>query len=153
MPEPLVTFHVEPWSEVYPELEPHWEAHWREVATHQDEIPLSVDWGAYAAFERLGQLHVVTARSAGAVVGYHISFVRPHLHYSTSLTAFTDVYWLHPDFRKGRTGIKLFQHVEQTLRARGVQRMYTGTKLSLDMGRLFERLGWTEIERTFSKVI
>jgi hypothetical protein len=39
------------------------------------------------------------------------------------------------------------------LKQRGVKKIFTGTKLSLDMGPIFERLGWTEAERLFCKYI
>lgn len=149
----MITYQTENWSDVFPEMEHLWPLHWEEVAGDKDVIKLDPDFESYAALEKIGTLHVVTARSAGQIIGYHISIVRPHLHYRTSLSAFTDVYYIHPDHRKGMVGVKLFKEVEKTLKQRGVQKMFTGTKLSLDMGRLFEHLGWKETERLYTKVI
>lgn len=149
----MITFMVEPWSSVWPELQPHWNAHWEEVAVNKDKFGLDIDFEAYADYERRGCLHVVVARDAGKVIGYHLSIVRPHLHYKQTLNAFTDVYYIAPPYRKGSVGIKLFREVEKTLKARGVVKMFTGTKLSLDRGRIFEHLGWSETERLYTKWI
>lgn len=153
MNQPTVTFLVEPWSQCWRELSALWGAHWKEVATHQDTIKLAVDMQAYAHMEAAGSLHVVVARSAGKVVGYHLSFVRPHFHYRDSLTAYVDVYFVDPAFRKGMTGLRLFKFVEQSLKARGVQRIFTATKISHDKGDIFKHLGYKEVERVFSKLL
>lgn len=149
----MLTYMVEPWSSAWPDLVPMWQAHWEEVATHKDKIELAVDFDAYARMEAAGQLNVLVVRDAGVAVGYHISFIRPHFHYRNSLTAYTDVYYLDPKYRLSTAGVKLFTEAEKSLKARGVQRMFTGTKLSHDKGRIFEHLGWTETERTFTKYI
>lgn len=144
---------VEPWSQCFTEMSALWDEHWEEVAIDRDVIKLDPDLAQYAELERSGSLHVVVAREAGQIVGYHISIVRPHLHYRTSLSAFTDVYFLRKSHRQGMTGVRLIKEAEATLAARGVQKMFTGTKLHLDMGPIFERLGWTPTETCFTKVI
>lgn len=156
----MITYAVEEWSKTWPELSKLWDEHWREVAINQDVIKLDPDIAAYNAFDRAGMLHLVVARSAGDVVGYHISFVRPHLHYRCSLSAITDVYFIRADHRKPRTALRFFEAVEKTLVARGVQKVFTGVKLhnapdghSLDNGRLFQFLGYVETERLYTKVI
>ena len=148
-----VTFMVERWTDCWSEMSALWREHWEEVAINRDAIQLDPDFAQYVELERTGALHVVVARERGEIVGYHISIVRPHLHYRRSLSAFTDVYFLRASHRQGMTGVRLIKAAEESLRARGVQKMFTGTKLHLDMGPIFERLGWTETERLFTKVI
>lgn len=149
----MITYQVEQWSDVWRELEPMWMDHWKEIALDQTQIMLDVDHAAYTQYAESNSLHVVTVRNGEQVIGYHISIIRPHLHYKQSLSGFTDVYYLDPPHRKGLVGYRLFQFVEKTLQARGVERVFTGTKLHLDMGKLFLRLGWTETERLFTKYI
>jgi GNAT superfamily N-acetyltransferase len=134
-------------------MEALWPAHWQEVAIDHETIKLAPDYKQYEAFADSGALHIVTAREAGKIVGYHISIVRPHLHYKNDLHGFTDVYYISPAFRQGWVGVKLFKYVEKTLKARGVKKIFSGTKLHLDMGPIFERMGWRETERLFSKVL
>ena len=149
----MITFAVEDWFAVKDEMSHLWPDHWQEVAVNKDAIHLDPDFDTYATFANSGMLHIVVARKEGEIVGYHFSVVRPHLHYRRSLSAFTDIYYIAPKHRTGRTPMRLFQFVEQTLKSRGVQKMFTGTKLSLDAGPLFEHMGWTETERLFVKMI
>jgi len=148
-----LTYQVEAFSAVLAEMQPLWHAHWQEVAMNQDTIPLNPDLDAYRALEAAGVLHVLTVRDQGRVVGYHVAVIRPHLHYQQSLSAMTDLYYLHPDYRKGRAGVRLFQAFEASCKALGVEKLFTGTKLHLDLGRLFERLGWVETERLYTKYL
>ena len=148
-----ITYMIEPWSKVWGELQPLWDAHWQEVALNRDEIKLAVDFEAYADQERMGTLQVMVARADGFVIGYHLSFIHPHLHYRDSLSAYTDVFYVDPSYRKGSVGINLFREVEKAWKARGVQKAFTGTKKSLDLSRLFEHLGWTAAETLFVKMI
>jgi L-amino acid N-acyltransferase YncA len=149
----MVTFVVEDWLEVKDEMSALWPAHWKEVALDHDAIPLDPDLELYDHLAESGMLHVLVARDEGRIIGYHLSIVKPHLHYRTSLHAQTDVYYIDPAYRKGMTGVRLFKEAERTLVARGVKKMITGTKMSLDMGKIFERLGWRETERTYTKCI
>ena len=149
----MITYQVEDWHQCLPEMEAMWPLHWEEVAGDKDVIKLEPHYKMYDDIYRSGQMHVVTARCDGKLIGYHVSIVRPHLHYKSSLSSYTDLYFIHPDYRKGMTGVNLFRFTEKSLKQRGVQKMFTGTKLSLDMGRIFERLGWRETERLYTKVI
>jgi GNAT superfamily N-acetyltransferase len=149
----MVTYAVEPWSQYKREACSIWPKHWEEIAVDRDAIKLNVDYAQYDALDSQGALHIVVARSAGRMVGYWLGIIRPHLHYKTSLSAFTDIYYVDPDFRKGRVGIELFKFAEKTLKARGVQKIFTGTKVHLDMSKVFEHLGYRKTEVLFTKVI
>lgn len=149
----MITYQVEDWADCWQEMSGLWQAHYEEVALNRDKIRLDPDLDAYHTLNANGQLHVVTVRENGALIGYHIAFVRPHIHYRTSLSAYSDVYYVKPEHRKGMVGVKLFIETEKFLKQRGVERLYTGTKMSKDMAAIFERLGWREVERQFSKYI
>jgi L-amino acid N-acyltransferase YncA len=149
----MLKYAVEPWATYWPDAEQLWKDHWLEIAADKAVIPLDVDRDAYAALDAAGQLHIVTVRDVEVLVGYHLSIVRPHLHYKTTLHAFVDVYYLAPEYRQGLTGYRLFQVTERTLRALGVQKIMTGTKVYKDMSRLFERLQYRETERLWTKVL
>lgn len=149
----MITFHTEAWSDALPEISKFWPEHWREVALHQEEIPLDPDFDEYARIEKAGQLHVTVVRHSGKVVGYAVVIIRRHLHYRRSLSGYFDLYFLAPAHRRGWTGVRLFRHVEKAMRQRGVERLFTGTKLSLDASKIFERLGWEETERLHTKLL
>ena len=149
----MITFQIESWDDFVEDLSTLWYAHWEEVALDQNKIKLDPWLDEYSRLQAGGQLHIVSMRNDGWLVGYHISIVRPHLHYMQSLSAFTDVYYVKPEYRPKLSTYRFFQYVEATLKERGVERMFTGTKLHLDKGKLFERLGWTETERLYTKYI
>lgn len=149
----MITFQVEPWSSFKTEAAALWPKHWEEVAINRDKIKLNVDFRQFAAMDEVGMLVVVVGREDGEVVGYWVGFVRPHLHYADSLTAYTDVYFIDPAYRRPRVAWRLFQAVEKELKRRGVQKIFTATKLHLDHSRLFASLGYTETERLFTKML
>lgn len=149
----MVTFAVEPWNDVRDEMSPLWARHWEEVALNRDKMPLDPDFANYDAMHALGMLSIVVARRAGEIIGYHFTIVRPHLHYVTTLCGQTDIYYIAPEHRTGRVPLRLFQFVEKTLKARGVQKLFTGTKLSLNAGPLFEFMGWCPTEVLYTKYI
>lgn len=147
-------YQIELWAACWPELEPHWQAHWAEVALDQAAMPLEVDMPRYHQMATDGTLHVVTVRtSAGALVGYAVWIISTHLHYRQTLCGFSDVYYLAPAYRKGAAGVRLFRESVTTLRHRGVQKLFIGTKVSLDVSRLFERLGFVRTEILYTKYI
>lgn len=149
----MTTYTVERWREVKAELAPLLERHWREVALNHDAVPLDIAHDRYDALDDAGVMHVVTARREATLIGYHIALVTPHLHYNSTLHGITDVYWVAPECRHGVTGLRLFQAVEREFKALGVRKLITATKLHLDQGALFEHMGYTPIERVYTKII
>ena len=152
---PLMLCQVERWDTYYPETVPLWEQHYLEVANDQDVIPLAPNLAAYTAYDASGMLHIVTARAAGALVGYWTGIVGPHLHYATTLMAMTDMYYLLPDWRRGRNALRLFGTAHRTLKARGVVKVASGTKLhaGLDMSKLFAFMGYHKTEHLFTRLL
>ena len=148
-----VTFAVEDWFQVKAEMLPLMHRHWEEIATDRDKIPLVVDFDSYDALAEAGILHVLIARKDGALIGYFWAFVKNHLHYAATLFAFTDILFLEKPHRKGRTGQKLIEAMEATLKARGVQKVFINTKTKLNLGPLFTRMGYGVHEVCYSKMI
>ena len=147
-------YAVESWSQYAPDAEKLWPLHWAEIALDQSTIALDVDWERYAALDAAGKLHIVTARDAqGILQGYCLGMVTGHLHYKSTLHCQYDVYWLAPAYRRGLAGYHLFRVMERTLKARGVKKLLSACKLSLDVGPLFTRMQWRETERTFTKYL
>jgi GNAT superfamily N-acetyltransferase len=149
----MITLMMESVIENAEELQRILPLHYEELALNKDKVPLSPIWEQYFEMERSGVLVFAAARENGELVGYFIGFVKPNLHYSTCLTCSMDIFYIHPDHRGNRTGIKLFQFVEKELKKRGVQRWFVGSKLHKDCGKLFEYLKFTAIETYYSKWI
>lgn len=148
-PLPHLTMCVESLTAELENLKPMFPAHFAELALDQDKVPLDPDYGLYLAADARGEVLFVAVRHLGAIVGYFVGFVRPHLHYRTCLTLGMDIFWIDPAYRIG-IGTKLFRFVEAEARRRGVKRMSVGSKMHRDASVLFRRLKYREIERYFS---
>jgi hypothetical protein len=149
----MITAQVEPWSDMKRDLLPLLPLHWKELALNQDKVPLDPQYDIYDAREAAGQTLVVTLREAGVLVGYFIGFVAPGLHYRTCLTLTMDIFWTHPDIRKGFAAVKMFRLVEREAKRRGVQRIFYGSKSHKDASKLFEFLRMDPVEVYYSKWI
>lgn len=158
----LITYQLEPFDTAFEEAQELLEQHWEEIALDKDKIKLAIDKDKYKQAADAGILHIVTARDAneqkwaydpGKLIGYYVALIAPHGHYKNYLHGFTDVFFIHPDYRKGRIGINLLKFAEKTLKDRGVIRIFAGVKLHKNFGLIFEQLGWTAIEINYSKYI
>lgn len=149
----MITFKKESFTKIMHELPPLFHEHWKEVALNKKQIPLDPDWSRYMDMDALGQIHMMTVRDDGILIGYYVALVWTHLHYKTSKTAWSDILYLHPAYRLGWTGYKLFVHVERMLKAEGVQRSYVMTKAHLPINMIMKRLKYRLIERIFSKLL
>lgn len=155
----MITAHVESFIACLPELRPLFVPHYRELALDQDKVPLDPEYSIYFAREAAGELLLVTLRDKGAIVAYFIGFVAPGLHYRTCLTLTEDIFWLHPDYR-GEDSLdrveanvmveQLFGAVKAEALKRKVQRVFLGTKVHQDAGKLFEAMGLREVDRYYS---
>lgn len=147
-------FNWEPFSQIARELPPLFKRHWREVALNQDTIPLDPSWDTYFNLELAGVLRVLTARSQGALVGYHFLLVLPHLHYNSTLSAQTDMFWLDPAYRSGLAGYRLLRIARDQLKAWGVKRHQINEKLHRpSLGPLLARLGYAPAETSYLQVL
>ena len=159
VPRPAVIYHQETWSALLPEMMPLWRDHYGEVALDKDIVPLSPDLVRYAGLEAEGKLHVVSVRLDSELIGYLVAVVTTHLHYSTTLFATFDLFYLKPEHRIGWRGVSLFRAAERSLSRRGVVIIQGNTKVhispvtgrTLNIGPILEFLGWTEFERTYRK--
>lgn len=148
--ESQVSFCVEALRDELENLKPMFPAHFAELALNQDKVPLDPQYGIYLAREDRGEVLFVAMRDRGVIAGYFVGFVAPGLHYQTCLTLTMDIFWVHPDHRGNGSGYRLFKFVEQEARNRGVQRLFVGSKLHKDASWLFQKLGYTEVERYYS---
>lgn len=148
-------FQTEKWAEALPELLPLFDDLWADVAVDQDRFKAKCDEARYAACDAAGLIHLVTARSGTKeLAGYYCSFVNTNPHYlGQGLMAFTDMYYLKPEFRRGTNGLKLFAFTEESLRERGVVKIYTSHKVHRDRRAMLEGLGFKPLDAVYSKVL
>jgi L-amino acid N-acyltransferase YncA len=149
----VITYALEPWEQYFRECQALWEEHYAEIAVDKDRMPMRPDIATYRALEARGQLQIVVARDDGRMIGYILSVIRPHLHYADVLTGYEDAYFLTKPHRRGMTGVNLIREAVRHMKAAGVRKVFFMTKAALDMGRIFERLGFTKTDIVYSKWI
>jgi GNAT superfamily N-acetyltransferase len=141
-------FQWEKFRDIARELPPLFERHYREIAADHD-IPLAPDWDAYYAMDLQGILHILTARSAGRLVGYTFCMVGGHQHYVTTRFGAIEMFWLAPRFRKGWAGVRLFTTCLRGLKEREVKVVTVAFKLHFKgarVGKLLARLGFKPVD-------
>jgi hypothetical protein len=159
----MIDVREERWRDCRDELAALFPLHHTEIADPEDwqRMPLDVNWAAYNGADHDGKLLLVTARKKQDLVGYTMSLIYPHPHYSL-LFCLMDVYWLHPDHREphgdsletlASTGAVLLIETEEAARRRGAKKMVVQTKLWQDNQNLFDLLGFTAVERISTKWI
>ncbi len=148
-----IQYQIESFIGIKDETAPLFKRHYDEGCQDKDVIKLDMNYEAYAQIEGFGRLHTVTVRCNGALIGYHVSIVMPHIHHRKSVSAFVDIYYLLPEHRKGWTGLGMFRFAEKSLKKIGVQCIYTACKLDHDIDPLLKRLRYRAIERSYSKII
>lgn len=146
----MLTAQVESLALRLDELKPMLPRHYAELALDQDKVPLDPDYDQYLAMDARGEVLFVTMREQGALAGYFVGFVKPHIHYKTCLTLFMDIYWIAPEYRGQKGGFTLFNFIKAEGKRRGVKRPYFGSKLRKDSGWLFEALGMKPADTYYS---
>lgn len=150
----MITYQEEQWPDFVEDAKPIFPIHWEEMALNKDEIKLCLDFTRYEEAYAKQQIHVVTMRSDGKLVGYHVSFLLRHLHYADAgVMAYTDIYFILPEYRVGGAGAKLFMTMERTLRYRGIVKIYMSTKVHQDHSDLILALGYKMTDKVFTKLI
>jgi len=148
----MIEYKDDSWLENLDELKEIIKDHYEELSVTK-AYPLDPDWDAYKQILDAGRLKFVTCKKDGKLIGYIIYFVMPHLHYKTCLTAFEDIYFLKKEYRKGRVGIRLFQYAEKMLKEQGINRIIYNTKVHSDNTSLFEYLGYSFMDKVFTKLL
>jgi L-amino acid N-acyltransferase YncA len=148
-----ITYQIEPWGTYYRDCQQLWIEHYDEIAVQKDRMEMKPDVASYKALEELGKLQIVVVRDDGRMVGYILSVIRPHLHYANVLCGFEDAYFLSKTHRRGMIGVKLIREAVRHMQAVGVQKVFFMTKAALDMGSIFERLGFDKTDIVYSKWI
>ena len=149
----MITFQKEIIYDVKDEAAPLLDMHYQELTMHKDSISLDPIWERYAALEKSGLLEIFTARDEGKLIGYSAFFVQSHIHYAETLVAANDVLFLHKDYRKGTSGIKLIKFSESQLKARRVNKITWHVKFSRDFRPILHRLGYVDEEIVVGKIL
>lgn len=135
------------------EMIPLQDRYWQEVAGPFHNFPPDVDWLMYLGLEAKGALRVVCGRdAAGSLAAGAIVPITPHPHYACILASLP-LLFVHPDYRRGREGMRLVKKAEEEAEKAGAQLMMTHGGVHNGVYRLFEFLRYSDFGRYFVKVL
>ena len=134
-------------------VKPLLQTDWQEIEHNKSIRPLDPDWDAYFDLEAKGVLRVYTVRDIRKLVGYFVVCIVPNLHCKGNTQAVADVIYLHPEYRQGFTGYKLFKFAEDCLREEGFSSLIVTTTEMNPIDPLIGRLGYKKIETKYEKVL
>jgi GNAT superfamily N-acetyltransferase len=149
----MVTYQVETYDQVVPDIKELIKLHYDEVALHKESIPLDPDWARYKVLEDNGMLFIATARDQSQLVGYSVFFVTRHMHYNSTLMASNDILYLHPDYRQGMSGIKLIKFSESELKKRNITKVLWHIKFQKDFRKILYRMGYVDEDAIVGKIL
>lgn len=135
------------------ELKPLLELHYQELTLHKDHIKLDPDYEKYLQLAKSDMFVMITARDNGVLVGYSAWFITNHIHYRSSKMANNDVLFLHPDYRKGMTGVRLIRRSEEILKELGIIKIMWHIKFARDFRKILYRMGYEDEDAIVGKIL
>lgn len=146
----MITVAIEQYRAVIGELKPLFPLHWEEVAIYRDKMPLAPRYKEYEQAADTGGLIMPIARENGRVIGYWPIFIKPGLHYGSTLTATMDILYVVPEHRGTGAARMLFEVTKKELQRRGVKLWWAGSKNHKEIEGFLELMGFEPQERYFS---
>ena len=147
-----VTFQRERLGPILRQVLPLLRKDWEENGIDREHVPFAIDLDRYLNYDLVGVLQIVTARDAGALVGYVFAYVHPHIDHSGMGWAMLTWYWLYPGYRGTGVGDALLDAMEKFLREAKVSVVEATEKVSAKHG-LFERRGYRPTDTVFRKLL
>lgn len=150
-----MTFQQESIGDLIPEVMPMLEQHYEELTLNKDVVKLDPKWDDYRALEGMGRFVVLTAREHGQLVAYNAFFLNTHMHYSDLMVAVNDVFYIHPDYRRGSLALRFLRHTEQALKSIGAQKVAYHCKRGNNFAAILRSrlLGYQDEEGVVGKII
>ena len=148
----MITYEVGNAKECFNEIQRLFQDHYEEISLLKD-YELKPDYARYFSIHEKDMLQVILCKDDDKIVGYIVFFICKHLHYIDCVLATEDIYYLKPEYRKGRTAIKMFKFAEQYLKSLNVDMIKYGTKIHSDNTSLFEYMGYSFTEKVYTKML
>ena len=122
------------------------DGYWAEVRHDVQAKSLDLNSNLYRQHEAGGGLVLVTACDDDVLVGFVIFFAFVHHHYQSSLCGHNDSWFLHPMYRAGMTGVKLFREALRVLASMGCTHAYAMSTMTKDVTPLLRKLRFEPVE-------
>jgi GNAT superfamily N-acetyltransferase len=119
----MITYEHREFSDLFRMMLPLLPLHYDEVALNKDLMVLSPDKDLYARMQDAGNLHCIGMFDNGTLVGYSLTFVVNHPHYSGLIVGQNDLLFVLQDYRLSGAGRKLVEETETQVAALGAKLM------------------------------
>ena len=142
----------ESWDDIWPEAEPMFAAHAAEVEPGRKSGTYVLNSALASAMSRTGGMPIWTARESGILVGYCIWYLGPSFD-SIVPTATQGPWYVKPEWRSSRAGLRVFKESLAGLKALGVKRVLPHHWVGgggVRLGNYFESLGAKPLEVSYS---
>jgi GNAT superfamily N-acetyltransferase len=127
--------------------------HYQEIARDKDVMKLAPFWLRYYALEEEGKLVALAAFDEDRIIGYAVSILEQHLHYSGQRVLFNDVVFVTKSHRKGDIGLRLIWRLENLARENGCAKIAFHVKPNTAMQRLLGKAEYKTEDVILTKVI
>ena len=135
------------------EVESLIQSHYGEVYPARDTFDWDMDWDSYEKLEDMGFLKIFTVRDNGLLVGYLWVILSPNLHSIGSVLACDDGLFVAKTHRGQTVAKDLIQFTERCLKEDGIRVFHIVGTTEKPINSLMKRMGYTEIETKFQKVL
>lgn len=143
-------FNIEKYEDIIPEISRLYDVAVNEVVI-DCPYQADVDHEQFVNLDKIGLLRVVTVRSDGELVGFHISTITSDIFYKDKKTSYVMHYYLLKEHRGGGKGLKMFEHIETLNKSNGIDRSFMSRKIHINNEKLFNCLGYKKIESNYEK--
>ena len=149
-----LTFQLEPVSACWDEVLTLAEQHWAGTKSYRRHEPFLPSKARYQSCNESGFFRLVTAREGPRLVGYFGVYVSPSMH-SQLLMATEDTFYLHPDYRAGRTALRFLKHIELLCQHWGVHEVLFSCEQDNTSGikGLLSLLGYEPVIQQYRKLL
>lgn len=125
--------------------------HWDEVARNKEVMVLKPHVDVYRALEEQGCLLSLGAFDEETLIGYSVTIVSRHLHYSDLTYASNDVIFVSSTHRSGRAGLMLMRETERRAKEMGARLMLWHAKKHTALESILPRIGYDIQDVIYSK--
>jgi GNAT superfamily N-acetyltransferase len=149
-----LVFTIEPVESCWSEVMVLAEQHWAGTKSYRRHEPFQPSFDRYQACNVAGYFQLFTAREQSTLVGYFGVYLTPSMH-SQLLMATEDTFYLHQDYRGGRTALRFLKHIEQQLRDWQVHEIMFSCEIDNETGikGLLTFLDYSPVIQQYSKYL
>lgn len=143
------TFGEAIFSETLKELHPILEANHKETGVY--DLPYNPDYDRYCALEEIDALRFFTIRFHGELVGFASFFMDVEIYQKEIVSATQSLNYVSKEHRG--IGYPFMKFCDDILKKQGVNSIWRQSTAKLDISKIYERMGYTFVEKSYLRRI